>query len=71
VPVPPARHFEQKLHVHHRLQRHGARVSLDYAEATPAALADAVTAALATPIEYRAVPRGAASRAAALIADLP
>ena len=70
VSVPLARHFEQKLHVHHRLHRHGACVSLAYAEATPTALADAVTAALATPIEYRAVPSGSASRAAALIADL-
>ena len=60
VSVPLARHFEQKLHVHHRLQRHGARVSLDYAEATPTALADAVIAALATPIEYRPVPSGGA-----------
>jgi hypothetical protein len=43
---------------------------LDYAEATPTALADAVTAALASPIDYRSVPSGSASRAAALLADL-
>jgi pimeloyl-ACP methyl ester carboxylesterase/predicted glycosyltransferase len=70
VSVPLARHFEQRLHVHHRLQRHGAHLSLDYADATPTALADAVTVALATPVEYRPVPTDGASRAAALIADL-
>ena len=35
VSIPLARHFEQQLHVRHRLERYGARTSIDYADATP------------------------------------
>jgi pimeloyl-ACP methyl ester carboxylesterase/predicted glycosyltransferase len=70
VSVPLARHFEQRRHVRHRLGRYGARVSLDYADATPTALADAVAGLLARPVEYLPVAGGGASRAAALIAEL-
>ena len=70
VSIPLARHFEQRLHVRHRLERYGARVSLDYTDSTPEALADAVAHALAHPVEYLPVAGGGASRAAALIAEL-
>ncbi len=70
VSIPLAGHFEQQLHVRHRLERHGARTSLDYADATPAGLAEAVARALSTPVEYRPVPGDGADRAAALIAEL-
>ena len=44
VSIPLARHFEQRRHVRHRLERYGAGVP-DWAEASPEALAHAVEAA--------------------------
>ena len=70
VSIPLARHFEQQLHVRHRLLRHGARGSIDYADATPDALADTVARTLATPVDYHPVPSDSASRAAQLISTL-
>jgi UDP:flavonoid glycosyltransferase YjiC (YdhE family) len=70
VSIPLARHFEQQLHVRHRVARHGAGPALGYADATPERLADAVAQALATPVRYRPVAPGGAERAAALIAEL-
>jgi hypothetical protein len=49
VSIPLARHFEQRRHVRHRLERYGATVSLDYADATPDALADAMLGVLSRP----------------------
>jgi pimeloyl-ACP methyl ester carboxylesterase/predicted glycosyltransferase len=70
VSIPLGRHFEQRLHVRHRLERYGATVSLDYADATPAALAGAIVSALAHSVAYLPVAEGGAARAAALIAEL-
>jgi predicted glycosyltransferase len=70
VGVPLARHFEQQLHVRHRLERYGARASIGYDDATPDALAETVARALSTPVQYRPIPAGGADRAAALLADL-
>jgi predicted glycosyltransferase len=68
--VPLRHHFEQQRHVAHRLDRHRAGTRIDYATATPESIADALTAALARPVDYRPVPTDGAARAAALIADL-
>ena len=68
--VPLRHHFEQQRHVAHRLDRHRAGTRIDYATATPESIADALTAALARPVDYRPVPIDGAVRAAALIADL-
>ena len=70
VSIPLKRHFEQRLHVRHRLERYGARASLEYADATPEALAEAIAGVLATPVAYRPVPTDGSARAAALIAEL-
>jgi predicted glycosyltransferase len=70
VSIPLAHHFEQQLHVRHRLKRHGARNFIDYADVTPDTLAETVARALATPVEYRPIAADGAARAAALIADL-
>jgi pimeloyl-ACP methyl ester carboxylesterase/predicted glycosyltransferase len=70
VSIPLARHFEQRRHVRHRLERYGARIRLDCADATPDALAAAVVGALASPVDYLPVAAGGAARAAALIAEL-
>ena len=70
VSFPLAGHFEQRLHVRHRLERHGARASVDYADITPDSLAATVAGLLATPVDYRPISVDGADRAAALIADL-
>jgi pimeloyl-ACP methyl ester carboxylesterase/predicted glycosyltransferase len=70
VSFPLAGHFEQRLHVRHRLERHGARASIDYVDLTPDSLAETVAGLLATPVDYRPIPSNGADRAAALIAEL-
>jgi pimeloyl-ACP methyl ester carboxylesterase/predicted glycosyltransferase len=67
---PLRRHFEQGVHVPHRLARYGAGVRMDYAEADPETLADAVAEGLKRPVAYRDVETDGARRAAALIAPL-
>jgi predicted glycosyltransferase len=67
---PLARHFEQNLHVHHHLQRHGAARMMDYDRSPPEAIAQAIAEEIDRPVEYRPVPAGAAARAAGLIAEL-
>ena len=67
---PLAHHFEQQIHVPHRLDRLGAGTRMDYATATPESLGDALVAELARPVAYRPVPADGARRAAALIAEL-
>jgi pimeloyl-ACP methyl ester carboxylesterase/predicted glycosyltransferase len=69
LPVPLRRHFEQRRHVRHRLERHGVRTFLEYDEAGPAEIARALADALGEAPSYRPVGDGAA-RAAALIAEL-
>jgi hypothetical protein len=49
VSLPLASHFEQRFHVRHRLDRHGATAWLEYEDATESTLADAVAEALVTP----------------------
>ena len=67
---PLANHFEQQVHVRHRLQRHGAGRPMDYATATPEVIAEAMAEELRRPVAYRPVPADGATRAAALLADL-
>jgi predicted glycosyltransferase len=54
----------------HRLDRYGATHWLEYADATPEAIADAVATALATPPKYRRVDYSGPGRAAKMIAEL-
>jgi UDP:flavonoid glycosyltransferase YjiC (YdhE family) len=70
VSLPLASHFEQRLHVRHRLERYGAGNWLDYAAAGPEVLARAVAGAIASKPSYRPVDASGAARAAALIAEL-
>jgi pimeloyl-ACP methyl ester carboxylesterase/predicted glycosyltransferase len=71
VYVPLRNHFEQNIHVRHRLDQYGAGHCLDYGTAVdPAALATAIAGALARPAAYRPVETDGAARAAALLADL-
>jgi pimeloyl-ACP methyl ester carboxylesterase/predicted glycosyltransferase len=68
--LPLRQHFEQIFHVHHRLRAHLAGRRMDFGEAEPDALAEAIAHQIARPVEYRPVERDGAERAAAAIADL-
>jgi pimeloyl-ACP methyl ester carboxylesterase/predicted glycosyltransferase len=67
---PLRNHFEQNVHVTHRLDRYRAGRRMDYATSTPASIADAIAAELGREVDYRPVEPDGAARAATLIADL-
>jgi pimeloyl-ACP methyl ester carboxylesterase len=67
---PLARHFEQNIHVRHRLERYGAGRSMDYRTATPECIAAALAGELAQPRTPAPVERDGAARAARAIAEL-
>ena len=52
ISLPLASHFEQRFHVRHRLDRYGARSWLDYQDASPQKLADAIVEAAAGEPSY-------------------
>lgn len=68
--VPLLNHFEQQVHVRHRLSRHGAGVPIDYTTATPDSLAGAMVAELGRVPAYEPVPTDGARRAASMLVDL-
>ena len=71
VRVPLRHHFEQNLHVRHRLDRYGAGRHLDYEDACrPDALAEVVLAEIGREVSYRPVAADGAAKAADLLADL-
>ncbi|QBR93374.1 alpha/beta fold hydrolase [Nocardioides euryhalodurans] len=71
VYVPLRHHFEQNIHVRHRLDRYEAGRCLDYADAAdPDALAEVVLAELGREVSYRPVATDGAARAAAMLAEL-
>ena len=67
---PLERHFEQQVHVAHRLTRYGAGRRMRYATATPDVIADAVAAELRATPDYLPVDSGGAARAAHMLAEL-
>jgi pimeloyl-ACP methyl ester carboxylesterase/predicted glycosyltransferase len=67
---PLRHHFEQNFHVRHRLGRYGAGRAMDFEDATPETIADAIAQEIGRPVGYRPVERDGAERAAALIAEL-
>jgi pimeloyl-ACP methyl ester carboxylesterase/predicted glycosyltransferase len=67
---PLARHFEQNLHVRHRLERYRAGRRMDYADSPPDAIAAAIAEEIDRPVDYVPVATDGASRAAGLIAEL-
>lgn len=71
VYVPLRHHFEQNIHVRHRLERHRAGQHLDYSRAgDPDALAEEILTASASAVDYLPVRPDGAARAAALLAEL-
>jgi pimeloyl-ACP methyl ester carboxylesterase/predicted glycosyltransferase len=68
--IPLRNHFEQNHHVHHRLHRHRAGCRMDYDDASPDALAEAIIREIGREVDYRPVGVDGAVRAAATIAQL-
>jgi len=68
--VPLAHHFEQQIHVAHRLAQYGAGRRLDYTTIDPEYLAEAIVAEIDRPVDYRPVETDGAARAADLLAEL-
>jgi pimeloyl-ACP methyl ester carboxylesterase/predicted glycosyltransferase len=67
---PLRHHFEQQVHVRHRLRRHGAGRAMDYATAEPDVIAEALVAELSREVDYVPVPADGAARAAQLLGEL-
>ena len=59
---PLGHHFEQQVHVHHRLHRYGAGRGMDYREADPSTIADALAPELGAPSDVRTRGPGGAAR---------
>jgi predicted glycosyltransferase len=67
---PLKHHCEQRIHVRHRLERYGAGQPMDFDQATPQAIADAIAEEIGREPAYRPVDTGGARRAAERIAEL-
>jgi pimeloyl-ACP methyl ester carboxylesterase/predicted glycosyltransferase len=67
---PLRNHFEQNVHVAHRLDRYGAGWRMDFATSTPQMIADAMLAALRAPRGFLPVEADGAARAARMLVDL-
>lgn len=69
--IPLRHHFEQNLHVRHRLDRYGAGRCVSYEEACdPDWLAGAIAGQIDAEVRYLPVESAGAERAAALLAEL-
>jgi UDP:flavonoid glycosyltransferase YjiC (YdhE family) len=67
---PLRHHFEQNLHVRHRLECYRAGRRMDYQAAAPPDIAAAIATEIGRDVDYRPVATNGAARAAALLADL-
>ena len=67
---PLRHHFEQNLHVRHRLERYRAGRYMDYEAETPETIAAAIADEIGREVDYRRVEGDGAARAAAMIAEL-
>jgi pimeloyl-ACP methyl ester carboxylesterase/predicted glycosyltransferase len=67
---PLERHFEQNLHVRHRLERYRAGRRMNYRDSPPDAIANAIAQEIGRDVDYQPVATDGATRAAALIAEL-
>lgn len=70
VYVPLRHHFEQDIHVAHRLDRHRAGRRLDYADLTPESLATAIAEEIGRRPGHRPVRPGGAGRVAAMLGEM-
>ena len=67
---PLRHHFEQNLHVRHRLERYRAGRCMDFETAGPADIAAAIASEIGRTVDYLPVATEGAARAAALIGGL-
>jgi pimeloyl-ACP methyl ester carboxylesterase/predicted glycosyltransferase len=67
---PLRHHFEQQVHVRHRLERHGAGRPMDYASSDPDTIAEALVAELSRDLDYVPVPTDGAAKVAQLLDEL-
>jgi pimeloyl-ACP methyl ester carboxylesterase/predicted glycosyltransferase len=67
---PLEHHFEQNLHVRHRLDRYRAGHRMSFGDSPPEEIAAAIGREIGRAVDYRPVATDGAARAAALIADL-
>jgi predicted glycosyltransferase len=67
---PLKHHFEQNLHVRHRLERYGAGRRMDFDDTPATVIADAIAEEIGRDVDYRAVETGGARRAAERIAEM-
>jgi pimeloyl-ACP methyl ester carboxylesterase/predicted glycosyltransferase len=63
-------HFEQNLHVRHRLERYRAGRCMDYDGTTPGDIATAIATEIGRDVDYRPVATDGAAQAAAMLASL-
>jgi predicted glycosyltransferase len=67
--VPLKNHFEQQVHVAHRLERYRAGRRMEFDEIDPASLATALIEELSKTPDYLPVERDGANNAATMIAE--
>src|SRR5207244_8095651 len=67
---PLRHHFEQNLHVRHRLERYRAGRCMDFDAETSETIAAAIADEIGREVDYRRVEGDGAARAAAMIAEL-
>jgi len=67
---PLRHHFEQNFHVRHRLEQYGAGIHMNYAASAPDAIAEAISSAIGSEVQYHQVETEGAARAASIIAEL-
>jgi UDP-N-acetylglucosamine:LPS N-acetylglucosamine transferase len=67
---PLRHHFEQNIHVRHRLHRHRAGRPMDYSTDGPEEIASALAEELTRPVDYLPVDPGGATRAAKMLAEM-
>ncbi|MFZ0043938.1 MAG: glycosyltransferase, partial [Solirubrobacteraceae bacterium] len=67
---PLKQHFEQNIHVRHRLERHRAGRRMEYDDSPPEAIAAAIAQEIGREVDYLPVATDGAARAAGLIGEL-
>jgi UDP-N-acetylglucosamine:LPS N-acetylglucosamine transferase len=67
---PLKHHFEQNLHVRHRLERYGAGRCMSFDESEPHDIATAIAEEIGREVDYRPVETDGARRAAERLAEM-
>ena len=67
---PLKHHFEQNVHVHHRLNRYRAGIRMDFDRASAETIAAAIANEIGREVDYRPVTTDGAARAAVTIGEL-